>query len=46
MLVKKIWMYVSLVGNAKTTKKTRGMFSGKYFLIFANGRYIINLGKR
>jgi len=39
-------MYVSLVGNAKATKRTRGMFNAKYTSIFTDGRYLVNLGKR
>jgi hypothetical protein len=34
------------LGNAKTTKRTRGMFSGKYILIFIDGKYSTKLGKR
>jgi len=39
-------MYVSLVGNAKSTKRTRGMFNAKYISIFTDGRYLVNLGKK
>jgi hypothetical protein len=34
------------VGNAKTTKSTRGMFIGKSILIFANGGYQTYFKKR
>jgi hypothetical protein len=34
------------VGNAKATKRIRGMFTGKYISIFANGRYLADLGNR
>jgi hypothetical protein len=33
------------VGNAKTTKRTKGMFNGNYILIIADGRYPVDLGK-
>jgi len=34
------------VGNAKTTKSTRGMFIGKYISIFVDGGYQTDLEKR
>jgi hypothetical protein len=34
------------VGNAKAIKRTKGMFNGKYTLIFVDGKYSTNLGKR
>ncbi len=34
------------MGNAKAIKRTKGMFNGKYTLIFADGKYSTNLGKR
>jgi hypothetical protein len=33
------------VGNAKTTKSTRGMFNGNYISIITNGKYLVDLGK-
>jgi hypothetical protein len=34
------------VGNAKATKRTKGMFTGKYISVFVNGRFPTDLGKR
>jgi hypothetical protein len=34
------------VGDAKAIKRMKGMFNGKYTLIFIDGKYLTNLGKR